>query len=298
MKNRIYAQLVLVSALAFSGAAQAYSFEMDAFAVWKNFDPTAIDTPADLLATSSLFTDNFDDLTPPPSGPNGVATYAMHGAMGPESAPGILTLDSADATPNSWGTPLQQAILKTDFDPLSPLGLKQGSSSFAVGGIFNLINPGNSIGAYGVRFTDAGAGNGNDIVSLSVRGREDGSGVVLFSTFDNTTGIGTIIGSQVLDAGHDQIGLGLAYMDPDGVGGDPKAVYAAFFYLDGGVPDLSFTSMAGSADLFNGENFTRAGFFAAAVNPVPVPEPETYAMLLAGLGLVGVAAWRRKQAEV
>jgi hypothetical protein len=30
--------------------------------------------------------------------------------------------------------------------------------------------------------------------------------------------------------------------------------------------------------------------------PAPVPEPETYGMLLAGLGLVGVAARRRKQA--
>jgi len=30
---------------------------------------------------------------------------------------------------------------------------------------------------------------------------------------------------------------------------------------------------------------------------VPVPEPETYAMLLAGLGLVGAAVRRRKQAE-
>ncbi len=30
---------------------------------------------------------------------------------------------------------------------------------------------------------------------------------------------------------------------------------------------------------------------------VPVPEPETWAMLLAGLGLVGAAVRRRKQAE-
>jgi hypothetical protein len=30
-------------------------------------------------------------------------------------------------------------------------------------------------------------------------------------------------------------------------------------------------------------------------SPLPVPEPETYAMMLAGLGLLGVAARRRKQ---
>ena len=33
-------------------------------------------------------------------------------------------------------------------------------------------------------------------------------------------------------------------------------------------------------------------------NPAPVPEPETYAMMLAGLGLLGVAARRRKQTSV
>ncbi len=36
------------------------------------------------------------------------------------------------------------------------------------------------------------------------------------------------------------------------------------------------------------------------VNPVisPVPEPETYAMLLAGLGLIGFTTWRRKEYNV
>lgn len=37
------------------------------------------------------------------------------------------------------------------------------------------------------------------------------------------------------------------------------------------------------------------GVDAAVVTPSPVPEPETYAMLLAGLGLLGVMARRRKQ---
>ena len=30
-------------------------------------------------------------------------------------------------------------------------------------------------------------------------------------------------------------------------------------------------------------------------SPAPVPEPETYAMMLAGLGMLGFAAKRRKQ---
>ena len=32
------------------------------------------------------------------------------------------------------------------------------------------------------------------------------------------------------------------------------------------------------------------------ISPAPVPEPETYALMLAGLGLVGFAARRRKAA--
>jgi hypothetical protein len=37
----------------------------------------------------------------------------------------------------------------------------------------------------------------------------------------------------------------------------------------------------------------------SASNPIsPVPEPESYAMLLAGLGLMGTIALRRKNSDV
>jgi len=38
--------------------------------------------------------------------------------------------------------------------------------------------------------------------------------------------------------------------------------------------------------------------FGAQTLALPVPEPETYAMFLAGLGLIGAIARRRKQSEV
>ena len=39
---------------------------------------------------------------------------------------------------------------------------------------------------------------------------------------------------------------------------------------------------------------TFGGSYTGSLNVVPVPEPETYAMLLAGLGIIGTIARRRK----
>lgn len=47
-------------------------------------------------------------------------------------------------------------------------------------------------------------------------------------------------------------------------------------------------------DAFDGSDIARIYLSATSVTITPVPEPETYAMLLAGLGLVGFAARRRK----
>lgn len=48
---------------------------------------------------------------------------------------------------------------------------------------------------------------------------------------------------------------------------------------------------------FPGGDFTQPGYEIAHVQIAAVPEPETYAMLLAGLGLVGAVARRRRGAQ-
>ena len=64
-------------------------------------------------------------------------------------------------------------------------------------------------------------------------------------------------------------------------------VAATRLYL--GVADAwSFSGLTG----YYNDN---PGSYAVSVNLNPVPEPEAYAMLLAGLGLLGYAARRRKQ---
>jgi len=115
---------------------------------------------------------------------------------------------------------------------------------------------------------------------------------------------------------------------PNGVaavgGSFAAAVYAfAFHYVSGGIASMDFGGGPGTLDTLSAAGFigvvsdTPLTSFIAnnAVFPgnigndryfiddfrinAPVPEPETYALLLAGLGLLGFVARRRtKQAEV
>lgn len=87
---------------------------------------------------------------------------------------------------------------------------------------------------------------------------------------------------------------GTGYSLTDAWGG-----YADVSYYDGAFLGLSYsnaamTFIAGSFDV--SDAYVTNNLHSANVVYAPVPEPETYAMFLAGLGLMGAVARRRRTA--
>jgi hypothetical protein len=87
----------------------------------------------------------------------------------------------------------------------------------------------------------------------------------------------------------------LLFRPTDGNGGWANAIN---YWNDSGLP-----TTIGPLTLIDGVEGYNAGDFSNFLHPdlrinadvTPVPEPETYAMMLAGLGLLGLAQRRRKQ---
>lgn len=284
-----------------------YAFQIDSFWVFRNVDPNALENPAALYATQPLFMDDFSNGSVPGSATdvnyfsNGTpAIYTSVGFTGPEQN-SKLTLSRSGMVDNTFGTARTNVTLNTNTDsnpdPTSDTyarGLKAWNDNFFVMGVWDFTNPGNNMGSYGIRFNDSLSVTGNDIISLSVQGRTDGQAVVSMLHFNNLDGSSAVLDRQVLELGHQQIALGLGYLDIDGNGS--KEVGAGYFFLDNGTPS-NFTFMNATTTIFHGENWTRAAFFAADSMPAPVPEPATYAMMVAGLGLVGYAVRRRRRGD-
>jgi hypothetical protein len=69
------------------------------------------------------------------------------------------------------------------------------------------------------------------------------------------------------------------------------------FTFNGGATD--FSSPHVKVNLFNGDGGRKVGSLLSENIPLqPVPEPQTYAMMLGGLGLMGLMAMRRKAARI
>lgn len=116
-----------------------------------------------------------------------------------------------------------------------------------------------------IGFPDFGTGyNGDANIRVGMRGPLDTVSLNQFDLFDLTTF--TTVASGITAGG------GLSDFTFSTIGNH------SYELIIGGIKDLSGASYAGN------------------ISVSPIPEPETYAMLLAGLGLIGFSARRRRVA--
>ena len=251
---------------------------------------------------SVFFLDTFDDGFAPPSTPVGsfsCATapncYSIQGTFfDANEVGGKLRLDSAngDNSESAAGTPrisLRARLLSNRSDDPADVnaGLKM-HRVFSASALYDLVIP--EPGAqYQVRLTDAhlepsDAGNQTDYLALGIRTPTAG-GPPIVRLFEQNFVAGTVteIDSAPLNLAivADQIRLTLSHTVANST-----EVFASWEYLNGGVV-VGSGALDTPGNIFDGETWTRAEFHIST----PVPEPETYAMLLAGIGMV---AWRMR----
>ena len=272
--------------------AGAYTAFLDQFAV-NRFD---------LANNGALFLDPFEDGVPPPSAPDfltgNAASYGVFPTppgfpAGAENG-GRLALDSSIGALVVTGLGdtrrLFRGTLNTNTDSTNTmLGLKR-NHSFLAAGRFDLSSlPAAPADAFGIEFHDAlPGGTISEVAQALVRRTPDpGDPNVYISFVKQSPGGGglAILGNILLEppAGAAQITLFLRHATPD-----TDQITAEYRFWDVNGPLSDPIALPGTATMFNGETFVRASFIV-----VEVPEPGTYAMLLAGLGMLGWVARRR-----
>ncbi len=281
LKNN-YAYLVILG-LFIATPASATVFTIDEFKITRG--------NGDLV-----FVDTFGNGVAPPGAPNfangNAASYFVTGTPGTESG-GKYAYDTAvGVLVNAVSIPGQNLAadtrLNTNITSLTAFTSLNISNTFIVTGLFDLSTPDILREGYGLRLSDGGlattTSNQDDRLDLFVRRTATNDLAIQFRRADVLNDVITTYGSSVLDPGHNQILLSLSKLDASS-----NAITASFAYVDSGVVGLT-TTFGTTADIFNGENYTRASFRATT----PVPAPPT--VFLALLGLFAMAYIRRSAA--
>jgi hypothetical protein len=289
---------ICLSALAALGSVllattvNATVFYIDQFQITKN-------------GNSSWFNDPFNDGLVPPSSeslfPDGTQAsyFTIPDPMpGPEQS-GKLALDTAQGEPTTSAVTGNQILMQrarlatnTSNDPADlDRGLKT-DDTFTVTGVYDLIQPEIRQERYGIRLTDFKTDNldPNDNVQLGVVLSTQGDWMVGFRQADFDAGKFNLLDSRNLSnitniSIFDQIALMLSKSN------DASNEITASFELI----DLQNTSnnlligLNGNPTIFNGELWTRAGFTAFQVVPVPAALP----LFGSALGLMSFLGWRR-----
>lgn len=244
---------------------------------------------------ASYFRDSFADGLAPPNAPNfannTVANYHVGGSfpVGSENgAMGQLTVSSLNGAvgTNALNEPsrTQRATLITNAvtDPTNPTstnGLKP-IHVFTVSALVDVASA-SGPGSFAVRLSDRQQ-NLQGVWTVSSFAAVEfvpGAQIVRLRTQDFVNDEIFTLGSITVPVGVDQVRLALSHP----AAGNAQ-VFATAEFFDGGE-SLGVFNVPGSANIFTHFGFTRAEF--AAGETLPIPEPETYAMMLVGLGLIG-----------
>jgi hypothetical protein len=121
---------------------------------------------------------------------------------------------------------------------------------------------------------------------------EDESAVMKLTLTDNTTG--QLLVSRTYNAGYSGAGVDTRFQTEANLFYTPEWQVETLS-IDKSLSGHSFTLSLLAADC-NPTAHTGYAYLDGFGAALPVPEPETYGMMLAGLGLLGVVARRRKQA--
>ncbi|MCC7487929.1 MAG: PEP-CTERM sorting domain-containing protein [Burkholderiales bacterium] len=236
-----------------------------------------------------FFLDSFVDGLAPPSAPDfanaTAASYRVGGTFpaGSESA-GQLTVSSLNGlvTTNALGERglAQRATLITNNDPTNTVNGLKPNHIFTVSALVDVASA-TGPGSFGVRLSDRQA-NPLGVWSVSSFAAVElvpSTQVVRLRVQDFIDSRIDNLSSIAVPAGVDQVRLALSHP----TGGNAQVFATAEFFDDG--ESLGVFNLPGSASIFTHFGFTRAEF--AAGETLPIPEPETYAMMLVGLGLIG-----------
>ena len=258
-------------------------------------------TPLDWLAGNNvLLDDRFNNGNPllGPNFPDGVtaSTYSLWGPQSPADAllaarepGGALVLDPSygGLTSSASGSAARVVLLRllTSTVADSNDGLPK-SRSFAASLLIPLVGMPPVGQSLFLRLTDIGFGNRNDVIELSVVGTPDGK-FIRFQKQDFLAGTTTLLGWTPVAPPTDAVAIALSLAHPTL---NDDGIYGSYGYASGTALIGGFTIFPNSTTVFQGETHTRVEILAAQ----NVPEPESYAMMLAGVGVVGFATRRRR----